>query len=237
MNDFNYEYPETLTLDDGETVVLDKEEMKDERMLAIVIPREKVWSFASFLYDRGFSEATPAWNQGEEFGLSRIIDDPWEIHIRIYRNGRIFPHVEVRRDYFQHLDEKYIWPVYYEAMKYVDEFTDEHGLFYLKTKKWVTGIVTKAKSRLIGPDGLTEWKPVVSFVSGLAAGALLVYGLSKLFESLAEPPRMIAKLPVRKSSDSLFVEIPKDVAEKIGIEEGGELGLYEQKGTISVKKV
>lgn len=112
MLNFEYEYPEKIVLDDGQEITLGNEDFKNERLLAIVIPSDKVWVFANFLYNKGFTDARPAWGQDERYSLSRIINDPWELHLRIYENGRVFPHIEVRRDYFQHLDNNYIWPVY-----------------------------------------------------------------------------------------------------------------------------
>lgn len=186
MVDFEYEYPETLELVSGQEIVLTQNDLKDERTLAIVIPQSKTWEFASFLYDRGFSNAEPAWYQGEKYGLSRIIKDPWEMHVRIFENGYIYPHIELRRDYLEHLDQRYTWPVYDEIMEYVKRFTDSFGLVYLKTDQWVQKIVTKAKVVLSPPKSLTEWKPVVYFAGGMAAGVALTIGLVKLFEYLGK---------------------------------------------------
>ena len=106
------------------------------------------------------------------------------MHIRIFENGFLFPHIEIRRDFTQHLNDKYVWPVYFEAMEYVYSFTDKYDLLYLKTNKRVIRIVTKTSVKLTPPSKLTEWKPLVYFGIGVVAGALTAYGVFKLKEYL-----------------------------------------------------
>ena len=234
---FEYEYPEKLALENGEVIFLDQDDMKDERSLAIVIPKDRIWNLASYLYDQGFSDAEPAWNQGEKYSLSRIVNDPWELHLRIFENGQIFPHVEVRREFFQHLEHKYIWPVYYEAMKYIGSFTDATGLLYLKTNQWVSSIQTIAKRSISAPTSLTEWKPIVSFIAGALVGTTITYSLMKLWEYMAEPPRLITTSSVEREVRKIQVEIPIELAKKLGILEEGNVGFYEHKGSIIIQKV
>jgi hypothetical protein len=184
MTEFTYEYPKEIELENGDIIRLEESDMKDERFLAIIIPAEETRSFASYLHDHGFTDAQPSWFQGEKYGLSRIVNDPWELHIRIFENGFLFPHIEIRRDFTQHLNDKYVWPVYFEAMEYVYSFTDKYDLLYLKTNKRVIRIVTKTSVKLTPPSKLTEWKPLVYFGIGVVAGALTAYGVFKLKEYL-----------------------------------------------------
>ena len=184
MTEFTYEYPKEIELENGDIIRLEESDMKDERLLAIIIPAEETWGFASYLYEHGFKDAQPSWFQGEKYGLSRIVNDPWELHIRIFENGYLFPHIEIRRDFTQHLNDKYVWPVYFEAMRYVYQFTNRNDLVYLKTNQRVMRIVTKTSVKLTPPSELTEWKPWVYFGIGIAAGALTTYGAFKLKEYL-----------------------------------------------------
>ena len=186
MNNFEYEYPEKIELDDGQEITLSQEDMKDERYIAIVLPSDKVDYFANFLKTQGFKDATPAWDQGEKYGLSKIIYDPWEMHIRIFENGQIYSHIEVRRDYFEHLDERYIWPVYDEPIKLVKQVTDAIGTLHVKSGEWVRRVITKARVTLSPPSKVTEWRPVAAFAGGIVVGASIAIGLIKLLEYLDE---------------------------------------------------
>ena len=182
MTNFNYDYPKEIELDDGQRITLSQDDMKNERYLAIVIPSNFVEKLVSNLENNGFSDAVPSWNQGEKYGLSKVMNNTWELHMRIFANGHIFPHIEVRRDYFEHLDENYIWPVYDEAVNLVSGVTDAIATLHIKTNQWVRRIVTKAQVTLSPPSNLTEWKPVAYFGAGVAAGALLTVGILKLIE-------------------------------------------------------
>ncbi len=184
MIDFEYEYPKRIKLKDKEEIELTDDEIKDESSFAIVIPRAKIDPFDFYLCHNGFSDAFPAWPKGEKYGLSKVVRDPWEIHIRIFENGRIYPHVEVRRDYLEHLDTYYVRPVFFEIIDYVKAVTDAFGLLYVKKNQWVSSIETKVKMILRPPESRTEWKPIVYTAVFASSAFLLGWSLAKLLESL-----------------------------------------------------
>lgn len=186
MNKFVYEYPKTVELKNGTKVDFDLNDMKNERMLAIVIASEMVDSFSNYLFSQGFQQAVPAWKQGETIGVSKVVTDPWEMHIRIFSNGYIYSHIEVRRDYFEHLDERYIWPLYDEPLALVSKVTGAFGIMHLKSKQWVGRVITKTRMSISPPSSLTEWKPIATAVGVIVAGAALGYALAKLLDYLSE---------------------------------------------------
>ncbi len=120
-------------------------------------------------------------------------------------------------------------------MKYIESFTATSGLLHLKTNKWISRIRSKAKLNIDAPSSLTEWKPIVSFAGGILVGTFLIYGLMKLREYLAEPPRLIANALVQKNERSLLIEIPDDLVAKLGIAEREKIGFYEYDGSILIK--
>lgn len=184
MTKFIYDYPKEIELDDGQKINISESDMKNERYFALVIPNDFIDKLALHLQDNGFGEAFPSWDQGEKYGLSKVINDTWELHIRIFENGHIFPHIEIRRDYFEHLNEGYIWPVYYEAVNLIREVTDANATLHIKTNHFVRRIVTKVPVTLSPPSKLNEWKPFAYFGVGVATGILLTIGTLKLKEYL-----------------------------------------------------
>lgn len=236
MDVFEYEYPEKLMLEDGSEITLSLDDMKNERMIALVIPEEQTWPFASYLHNHGFEDTKLAWDQGQKYSLSKILNNTWEMHIRIFGDGKIYPHIEVRRDFTQHLNQNFTMPVFYEAMKYLEDFTNAWGILHLKTNKWVTGILTKAKFKINPPDSLTKWEPIASFAGGMIAGVLLMVALDQLKKYLAGPPIRVGTGLVQNRSGSVVIKLSDEDASRIGVEAGDIIGFYEQNGSISMRK-
>lgn len=187
MNDFEYAYPKEIKLGDGRRITLSDEERKDEEYFAIVVPPQKVEAVVDVLQEEGFTKASPAWNKGEAYGLSKVVDEPWEMHVRLYRDGSIYSHIEVRRDYFEHLDTRYIWPLIDEMIIYVRKVTEAFIIFHNRTKQLVRKIISKVRLKINHPTSRTEWKPVVVVVESVAIGAaigLAVVGIVELIDYL-----------------------------------------------------
>lgn len=237
MDIFEYNYPETFTLEDGTETTLSLDDMKDERILALVIPNDKTWQFASFLYNHGFADTSLAWDQGQKYSLSKILNNTWEMHIRIFDDGKIFPHVEIRRDFAQHLNQNFIRPVLFEALEYIKDFTDGWGILFLKENKWITSILTKAQFKINPPDSLTKWEPSISFIGGMIAGILLMVALDQLRRYLAGPPVRVATGYVESKLDGgIFIDLSDHDATRMGLIGGDILEFFKQDGSISIKK-
>lgn len=236
MNIYEYEYPEKLMLEDDSEITLSLDDMKNERIIALVIPECQIWPFASYLYNNGFEDTKLAWDQGQKYSLSKILNNTWEMHIRIFGDGKIYPHIEVRRDFIEHLNQNFIMPVFYEAMKYLEDFTDTWGILHLKTNKYVTCILTKAKIRINPPVSLTKWEPIVSFVGGMLAGVLLNVALEQLKKYLSGPPIHIGTGSVENKSGGIVINLSNEDASRMRIEAGDIIRFYEQDGSISMRK-
>ncbi|MEM0134964.1 MAG: hypothetical protein QXU18_07030 [Thermoplasmatales archaeon] len=184
MNAFQYEFPNEIELNNGQRLTLSANERKDEKYFAVVVSPEKISEVVSVLRGDGFTNAWPAWNKGEAYSLSKVIDEPWEMHVRIYSDGSIYSHVEVRRDYIEHLDTRYIWPLIDEITGYVQRVTDAFMIVHTRTKQLVKRVISKVRVRISPPTSKTEWKPAVEVIGVIAVTALVTYGIVKLIDYL-----------------------------------------------------
>ena len=175
-------------MNDGTRISLSELERKDEEYFAIVVPPQQVGRVVDILRQEGFTKASPAWNKGEKYGLSKVVEEPWEMHVHLYSDGSIYSHIEVRRDYFENLDTRYIWPLIDEMIRYVRRVTDAFMIFHNKSKQLVRRVVSKVRLRIKHPTSRTEWKPVVEVVEyvgiGVAIG-LAIVGIVELIDYLS----------------------------------------------------
>ncbi|MEM3191956.1 MAG: hypothetical protein QXI68_02065 [Sulfolobales archaeon] len=146
------------------------EKAKDTPIFVPWIPPFKIHGVNIALRQIGFRDATPALPEGEEVNLSKPLspnNQEWELHIRIFRNGELKPHVEANREYFEHLTHPRIYVVY-EAYEYYRISCPE---FYLKYEgEWVSEIIENYSITMPSPSSLAPWKPVAG---GIALAAII----------------------------------------------------------------
>lgn len=156
--------PQKFVLDNGKIVSLtskDVESMK-EPLFLIYIPKSPQEIY-EYLKGRGFVDAKLAVKKGEVFSLRRLLDHPWELHVRIYKNGFVDGEVEVRREFIEHLSRRRLFVVY-EIYDHVKDICNLH-ILYKPEGRWVVRIETNFVVRLDPPEKLTPWKPLVICLS------------------------------------------------------------------------
>jgi hypothetical protein len=173
-------YPRRILLEDGTEVVISEEEQKQEDTLLVYVPRKN--EFKDFLITQGFNVQPFSTPMGEEFSLSKIVAQPWEHHIRIFKDGFIRSHVKISREYLQHLSSNVNVrsPVVYETLEYVLAFMGKAHLKHNSSGKWVSHVLDDYRVRLEAPDQLTSWRPLVTLGLALGAVGILAYLLGKL---------------------------------------------------------
>lgn len=186
MENFVYSYPVKLLLENGTSLALTRDDMKDERYLAIRIPESSIDPLSDRLKSVGFRKAVPSWDQGETYGLSKPVNGTWEMHVRVFPDGSIYSHVEIRRDFFQHLNERYVWPVYDEALELARAVAANVRTVHVKSDSQVSRILAREKVTLAPPSRLTGWKPVAYFAGGIIAGTIAYYSISKIKQLLGK---------------------------------------------------
>ncbi len=182
MCEFEYEYPNEIELDNHQRLTLSNNDIKDEKYFTLMVLPEKINDVVNILRKNGFTDASPAWDKGEAYSLSKVVKEPWEMHVRLYNNGSIYSHIEVRRDYFEHLDTRYVWPLIDEIAKYIQRATDAFVIVHTRTKHPVKRIISKKKLRVSPPASRTQWKPTVEIIGVIAVTTLATYGIMKLLD-------------------------------------------------------
>ena len=171
--------PRTVELEDGSRAILAEEEVL-RGVYRLYVPKSLIDKLYDYLQRKGFSNTIPSFPKGEKYSLSKIIEPPWELHIRIYHNGFIEAEVEVSRDYFEHLDSNYRVPVIYEAYEYYREFYNKLHIYDTNREKWVIRVIDHYQVAVKHPETLTPWKPVIVTAVIIALLGLSAYALASL---------------------------------------------------------
>ncbi len=171
-------FPKNITLTHHISLDVTREKVKDEEAFVLLIPENKATKIVDHMKSKHkFTNAVPSFNRGEEYGISRMLIPPWELHIRIY-NESYFPgfakinaHIEIARKYLQHLNFKYVQPVIYEPFKYYKEIFSEFLLVY-ESRYMVDNVNKNYWFRLLNPESnLIPWLPssLISYtINGIA---------------------------------------------------------------------
>ncbi len=96
---------------------------------------------------------------GQAFGLVKRLDNTWEMHVRGFDSGTLEAEIEISRDYFEHLDDRFrrdATPELLAILRY-------YGIPY-----HITGQLPQMTVRLEIPQKLTPWKPVAA-LAGIVA--------------------------------------------------------------------
>jgi hypothetical protein len=145
------------------------------------VPPTKILAVKDFLEQSGFKTPDLAIPMGEAVGLSKSLSDDWEIHIRIFKDGRVQSHIEVDRTYFEHLSNLRVYTAY-EAYEFYRPIVQEFYLKYSPDNEWIKSINETFSITLPPPSTRTPWKPIVG---GLAFATII--GIAAYF--LTKPPR------------------------------------------------
>ncbi len=95
---------------------------------------------------------------GQVFGLVRKEDDVWEMHVRGFDNGRLESEIEISRDYFEHLDDRFRRDATLELKEILDAY---------QVPCSIEGDISHSTVVLPYPEGVTPWKPL-AVVGGIA---------------------------------------------------------------------
>jgi len=142
------------------------------------IPENKIEDVKKYLLSSGFKEPELAYPEGEIFGLTRSLDQIWELHIRAFPDGSIIPHVEVNRQFFEHLGDHRLF-VAYEAYEFYRPVVNDFYLRYIPDSSYITSITENFDISIPPPSTFTPWKPIVAGIGIAAIIGLAAYYLSK----------------------------------------------------------
>jgi len=172
--------PHKFLLDNEELIVLKAYEIEEakEPLFFTYIPTNKVDVIYNHLKSKGFENAKPSIKKGEKYSIRKILDYPWELHLRIYDNGIIESEIEVQREYLEHLGDKRIYVVY-EPFEYLRDIYDKFHLIY-KRDRMVMKVIDNFRIALRPPKSLTPWKPIVISLVALTSIGILAYTLDRL---------------------------------------------------------
>ncbi|NPA23626.1 MAG: hypothetical protein GXO23_04960 [Crenarchaeota archaeon] len=95
-------WPKRVYLEDGREVTLDSEEEIMSHRLACLISKYDVDKVYKALRELGFRRV-PALPLGEKYSLAKIVREPFEMHIRVFKIGLILSEIEISRKYVEHL--------------------------------------------------------------------------------------------------------------------------------------
>ncbi len=173
--------PRKFTLRDGSSVELTAREVsegfsKSPPVICGYVEKEQVDAVRDRLHEVGFKEAVPATQEGEKYGLSLDIGNHWELHLRIFPDGSLESHVEVSREYFEHLGDNRIFVVY-EPFQYLFPKWPAH-LFYRPAKMEIASVEENFEVKIPAPTSFTPWKPVVVSVALIAGFAAIVAAIA-----------------------------------------------------------
>ncbi len=160
-------FPKNIQLKNNIRAFIDKAKVKDESSLSLLVPEYRAADIVEYLKkNKGFSNASPSFDHGEDYGISTIIKAPWELHMRLYLESyfpgysRIQAHIEIARKYIQHLNFQYVQPVIYEPFRYYKDVFNEFMVSY-NSRYIVESVIDNYWFRLINPESLTPWYPTL----------------------------------------------------------------------------
>ncbi len=158
-------FPKNIRLPYNKNISISKEKARDEEAFSLLIPENKTDAIVNYLKNHaGFKNAIPSFDKGEEYGISRIIKAPWELHLRIYSSSyfpdfsKIYAHIEIARKYVEHLNFRYVQPVVYEPFKFYKNIFSELIVAY-ESKYIVEHVNENYWFKILNPDKLTPVSP------------------------------------------------------------------------------
>ena len=90
---------------------------------------------------------------GQVFGLVKRVDDIWEMHVRGFDDGRLESEIEVSRDYFEHLDDRFRRDATTDLKQILDAY---------EVPCSIEGDISHSTVVLPYPQSVTPWKPLAA---------------------------------------------------------------------------
>lgn len=154
MNEIYIKLPKRVIYDDGTSEILSKDYVKVENNLRLYT--NEIERFLRDLKEAGFKETLLEIKKGEKYSLSKK-KGIWEIHVRIYSDGFIDSHLELSREYFQHLT--------FPSVSYAYELQLMFPYLWLYNRnKRILEVEELYEEKLTPPKLIIPWKPIaISF--------------------------------------------------------------------------
>jgi len=163
MHNVTINFPKNIVLENGESIHIERDKITDESLFSMLFPEKSTDRIAINLIKNGFHDATPSFFKGEKYSMAKEIAFPWELHIRLFnygkQYGKMFAHVEISRKYFEHLF--IIQPSVFEPFEFYKSIYREFNVMYEPSGKKVKEFRNYYKIKLIPPENLIEWMPLV----------------------------------------------------------------------------
>ncbi|BAB67694.1 hypothetical protein [Sulfurisphaera tokodaii] len=150
MDEISIRLPKKVIYDDGTSEILPKDYVKAEGNLRLYT--NDIKRLLRDLKGSGFKETLLEIRKGEKYSLSKKIG-VWEIHVRIYQDGFIDSHLELSREYFQHLSFPSVSFAYelQLMLPYLELYN--HNKRILRVEEFY-------EEKLTSPKHVIPWKPV-----------------------------------------------------------------------------
>jgi hypothetical protein len=110
--------------------------------------------------------------------LSKPLNNTWEFHIRIFKSGFIESHIEINRNYLEHLGDSRVFTAY-EAYEFYRPVYNKFYLYYSPAKEWIKKVMSTMRISLPEPTSKTPWKPIIAGFGTLSIIGLISYYLLK----------------------------------------------------------
>lgn len=171
--------PRTVMLEDGSVIAVSGEDAV-QGVFSLYIPPIHLDELVKHLRSKGFETPEVSLGKGEKYNLRIVIQEPWELHVRIYDSGMVEGEVEVKREYIEHLLEPWRSSVIYEVFQFYQDLYPTLHILYKPRGLYVVKVLDHYRVELKPPESLTLWKPIV--IGGVLIGVLglIAYFLSKL---------------------------------------------------------
>lgn len=174
--------PRDILLDDGSRIIVPKEEIEKtapEHVFELWVPEDKVDEIAKELRKHGFKDVTLSRSFGEKYSLSLEIFEPWELHVRIFDDGRIISEIEVSRKYIEHITGIRL-PVIYDVYLMYRQVYPRLHIRYRPANRWIVKVFSNYKFILKPPVTRTPWIPVVLVgIVGVTIGILIGFIITR----------------------------------------------------------
>lgn len=157
--------PAKVVYEDGESEILSLDFVLNEGNLRLHVSKEKVKDLVNLLISLGFTSSF-SFHKGEKFSLVNKYFDIWELHFRIFEDGFIDSHLEISREYVEHLTLKSI-PSIFEAFEMYMPLYPYLELYNAAKRKWIREVENHYAIPLKRPEKLTPWKLPVAMLLGL----------------------------------------------------------------------
>ncbi|MEM0139795.1 MAG: hypothetical protein QXZ44_04200 [Ferroplasma sp.] len=169
MSNVTIKFPKRIELENGKIIDIERDRINDEKLFFMIYPEKYTDKIAINLIENGFHDATPSIYKGEKYSMSKQLQFPWEIHLRLFDytkgTGSMYAHIEIARKYFEHLF--LIQPSVYEAFPFYKDVYNRFKVVYGPENSIVKKVKSHYSIVLEPPDNLIEWMPMMEKLYGI----------------------------------------------------------------------